>query len=85
MLDQAEKEVKALEGGKKASSARARKSLQSIKSNSHSLRKQIIEHTRGLPVKKREKKETTEKTPEVEPEPAPKPKVRKKKTKTEVP
>lgn len=53
LLEQAESEIKSLEGGRKASAARARKSLQGIKSSSHGLRKLITEHTRALPVKAR--------------------------------
>ena len=53
MLVQAEKEIKALEGGVKASSSRARRALQGIKSNSHKLRKDIIEYMKTLPVKKK--------------------------------
>ena len=56
-LDSAEKEIKSLEGGRKASAARARKSLQSLKNSSHGLRKSIVEHTKSLPVKSRKKVE----------------------------
>jgi tryptophanyl-tRNA synthetase len=52
-LDAAEKEIQALQGGRKASSSRARKSLMSVKSGSHDLRKQIMAHTKGMDVKKR--------------------------------
>ena len=62
ILDTADKEVKALEGGKKASSARARKSLQTMKTNCHSLRKNIMTHRKGLAVKPRTKKVVTEET-----------------------
>ena len=55
-LDETEKELKSLESGKKASAPRARKSLQSLKTSSHALRKQITEHTRSMPVKARVKK-----------------------------
>ena len=41
MLDTAKSEIHSLEGGRKASSARARKSLQQIKT--HSLKKGITE------------------------------------------
>jgi uncharacterized protein YwgA len=54
-LDNAETEIKSLEGGRKAASARARKSLQSIKSDAHTLRKAITATTKAMPVKKREK------------------------------
>ena len=53
MVENCEREIKSLEGGRKASSARARKSLQNIKSTSHSLRKNIMTHTKALPVKRR--------------------------------
>ena len=52
-LEEAEKEIASLEGGRKASAARARKSLQIIKGLSHALRKQIVEYSRSLPTKKR--------------------------------
>ena len=52
-LEVAEKEIASLQGGRKASAARARKSLQIIKGLSHALRKQIVEFSKGLPVKKR--------------------------------
>ena len=69
MLDTAENEIKSLELGRKASSARARKSLQNIKTASHVLRKEITAHTKNLPTKSRTKKvevepEPTEPTPE---------------------
>ena len=63
-LEVAEKEIASLEGGRKASAARARKSLQIIKGLAHTLRKQIVEFSRSLPVKKR----AGEVEPEVEPE-----------------
>ena len=73
-LDNAEKEVKSLECGKKASSARARKSLQNIKTNCHSLRKNITEHTKSIPIKSKCKipetiPETVEETVEELPDP----------------
>jgi hypothetical protein len=43
LLDTVENEVKAFESGKKASAARARKTLQDVKKSSHELRKSIIE------------------------------------------
>ena len=52
-LEVAEKEIASLEGGRKASAARARKALQIIKGLSHALRKNIVEFSKGLPVKKR--------------------------------
>ena len=72
MLDTCENEIKSLESGRKASSARARKSLQNIKTASHSLRKEITAHTKSLPTKSRTKKVDPE--PVVEPaEPTPEP------------
>jgi len=53
-LETAEKEIVSLEGGRKASAARARKALQIIKGLSHTLRKQVVEYSKGLPTKKRE-------------------------------
>ena len=73
MLENAEAEVKSLEDGRKASSAKARKSLQSIKTASHSLRKAISEHSNGLPTKPRVKKVVTLVGPEPEPTPTPEP------------
>ncbi len=70
-LEIAEKEIASLEGGRKASAARARKALQIIKGLSHTLRKQVVEYSKGLPTKKRE--EPTEPTEPEEPI-APKPK-----------
>lgn len=76
LLDQTESEIKSLEGGRKASSARARKSLQSIKSSSHALRKSIMEHTKALPTKSKAKK--VEAAPEAVVEPVPEPQKKKK-------
>ena len=56
MLETAESEIKSLEGGRKASSCRARKALQNIKQNVHSLRKDITTHVKSLPTKSRVKK-----------------------------
>ena len=72
MLDTAETEIKSLEMGRKASSARARKSLQNIKTASHVLRKEITAHTKSLPTKSRSKK-TVEPVAQIEPvvEPTP--------------
>ena len=52
-LEVAEKEIASLQGGRKASAARARKSLQIIKGLSHTMRKNIVEFSKGLPTKKR--------------------------------
>jgi hypothetical protein len=56
-LENVENELKALESGKKASAPRARKALQSLKQSSHSLRKQITENVKTMPIKSRPKKE----------------------------
>ena len=85
-LDSAEKEVQALQSGKKASSSRARKSLMRVKSGSHELRKQNMTHTKSMDVKKRApKKETVEGAVEgvVEEEAVVKKKIRKKKVEVE--
>ena len=74
LIQQAESEVSSLQNGKKASSARVRKSLQDIKTKAHSLRKAITETTQALPVKARVKKVVeapVEAVPEPEPEPEP--------------
>ena len=52
-LEVAEREIASLEGGRKASAARARKALQIIKGLAHTMRKQIVEFSRSLPTKKR--------------------------------
>lgn len=69
MLDSAESEIRSLEGGRKASSARARKSLQSIKTNAHTLRKSITETVKSLPTKTRAKKPELTEAGEAEPTP----------------
>jgi hypothetical protein len=56
-LDNAELEIKSLAGGKKIAGPRARRSLQNIKNASHSLRKSITDHTKGMVTKPRVKKE----------------------------
>jgi hypothetical protein len=69
-LDATEKELKSLESGRKASAPRARKSLQALKQSSHQLRKQITESVKGMPTKKRTKKEAVQNPEEpVEAEP----------------
>ena len=88
MLDNCEKEIKSLEGGRKASSSRARLSLQQIKKGSQALRKEITNHCKALPTKTRQKKEIicpthaaveaeTEVAAEVEPVKVRKPRVKK--------
>jgi peptidoglycan hydrolase CwlO-like protein len=71
LIGQAEEEVKSLESGKKASSARGRKVLQSIKGNCHALRKSITETTKALPTKTRTKKVPVEEAPAEAPAEAP--------------
>ena len=66
-LDTAEREITSLEGGRKASAARARKALQIIKGLSHALRKQVVEDSKNLPTKKRGEAEPTEPTEVAEP------------------
>ena len=56
VLTDIENESKSLQGGKKASGARARKSLMKLKKQSHTMRKSITEHTKSLPTKTRVKK-----------------------------
>ena len=72
-LDETERELKALEGGRKASAPRARKSLQALKQSSHQLRKQITESVKSMPTKKRIKKEEVNvlegRESQIEPEP----------------
>jgi hypothetical protein len=81
-LETAEREITSLEGGRKASAARARKALQIIKGLSHTLRKQVVEYSKGLPTKKRGEVEVAvEPTEPTEPETKPK---RKRATKKEI-
>ena len=72
-LENVERELKSLEGGRKASAPRARKSLQNLKTSSHALRKQIVEHTKSLPIKKRTKKEPVQSPEDFKPTPEPTP------------
>ncbi len=69
ILEQAEAEIKSLEGGKKASASRARAGLMKIKNMSHKLRKDITLHSNDMPTKKREKSEKPEKPAEPEEKP----------------
>ena len=78
LLDQTEAEIKSLQGGKKASAQRVRKSLQDIKNTAHELRKTVVEHKKAMPTRSRIKKEEEVKA-EPEPEPKKKREVRKKK------
>ena len=49
-LGDVEAEITSFEGGRKASSARSRKSLQSISGDAHALRKAITETKEAIPV-----------------------------------
>ena len=76
MLTEAESEIKSLEGGRKASSARARKSLQSIKTECHGLRKGVTNYVKSMETKTRVKKEAEPvepqpESPKLEEEPMP--------------
>ena len=69
-LDEAETHVKSLEAGRKSAASKARSNLMRIKSQSHQLRKSVMEHTKTLPVKSRgKKKEVVAEAEAVEPEP----------------
>ena len=68
-LETAQREVQALEGGKKASAPRARKSLQEVKKLSHELRKVIVEHLKSVKGVKEVKPAETLPPPPPSPEP----------------
>ena len=72
-LADVEEHLSKLQAGRKASSAKARASLMSLKKNSHQLRSDITKFTKELPVKSRVKKEQVNvfdaKMEQVEPEP----------------
>ena len=65
VLTDIENESKSLQGGKKASGARARKSLMKLKKQSHNMRKSITEHTKSLPAVKVEEVEEVKDEPVV--------------------
>ena len=71
-LAEVEEHLNKLQGGRKASSSKARASLMKLKKDSHQLRGDIMKYTKELPVKSRVKKEPiveqTTPEPEVEPE-----------------
>jgi uncharacterized protein YaiL (DUF2058 family) len=71
-LADVEEHLSKLQAGRKASSAKARASLMSLKKNSHQLRSDITKFTKELPVKSRVKKEQVNvfdaKMEQVEPE-----------------
>ena len=70
-LETAQREVQALEGGKKASAPRARKSLQEVKKLSHELRKVIVEHLKSVKGVKEVKGVKAETLPPPPPSPEP--------------
>ena len=70
LVSQAEAELQSLlQSGKKASAPRVRASLQKIKTLSHTMRSDVMQHVKALPVNSRVKKTTDP----VEPEPIPPP------------
>ena len=54
-LDSAEEHIKSLEAGRKSSSSKARSSLMKLKTQSHTLRRDVILKQKALPTKKRAK------------------------------
>jgi hypothetical protein len=52
-MDNTEKELGSLQGGRKASASRARKGLQQIKALCHVMRKDVVDYVRTLPTKKK--------------------------------
>jgi hypothetical protein len=72
-LADVEEHLSKLQGGRKASSAKARSSLMKLKKDSHALRSDITKFTKELPVKSRVKKAEVNvfdaKMEQVEPEP----------------
>lgn len=68
-----EAELLLLKSGRKASSARLRKSLMNIKTGAHGMRSKTTEFTRALPTKTRAKKQEVVITPPeiIQPEPEP--------------
>lgn len=78
-LDECEMHIKTLELGRKSSCAKSRALLMKIKKDSHTMRRDIMTHTKSLPTKKRgvsKKAEATVEKPEPEPEPVEEPKKR---------
>jgi hypothetical protein len=55
-LADVEEHLNKLQGGRKASSAKARASLMKLKKDSHSLRGEIMTYTKAMPVNARTKK-----------------------------
>lgn len=66
-INEAERELLSLSSGRKVSSSRVRKHLQTVKAQSQLLRKAVIAHTKEMPTKKRPAKIAPE--PEEIPEP----------------
>jgi hypothetical protein len=66
MLDNAKLEITSFDSGNKSAAARARKSLQNIKSASHTMRKDIMSKAKTIPVKPRAKKKTVDVVKETE-------------------
>ena len=67
-LAEVEEHLNKLQGGRKASSSKARASLMKLKKDSHALRGDIMKYTKNLPVKSRTKKEPIVEQPTPEPE-----------------
>ena len=63
LISAAESETASLISGEKASAPRIRVALQKVKGLCHTLRSDVMAHTKALPVKNRAKKETTEMPP----------------------
>ena len=66
-LDSAEEHIKSLEAGRKSSSSKARSSLMKLKTQSHTLRRDVILKQKELPTKKRAKVIPVEAAVEAEP------------------
>ena len=59
-LSEVEEHLNKLQGGRKASSAKARASLMKLKKDSHLLRGEIMTYTKKMPVKTRKKAEAVD-------------------------
>ena len=69
LVGQTENELQSLLASKKAAAPRVRASLQKIKTLSHSMRSDVMQHVKALPVNSRTKKPEPE--PELLPPPPP--------------
>ena len=69
LVSQAETELLSLQSGKKASAPRVRASLQKIKTLSHSMRADVMEHVKALPTKAKPKKAVEEEEENIPPPP----------------